>query len=184
MRKASTITAVLLTLAIGIAGLAVNQSASRSTQDSHQRPAASGTAAAPSGMKDVLSLKPSATAIVTQDLDRTVTWYRDTLGFREIPRRSDAERRIVFLERAGTLLELREGDQKILSAGEDQSATSRLVSVEVWVEDVDPEVGRLQERGIEPLTRPRDRPDGKFRGVLIHDIDGRLIGLREPLTSR
>jgi catechol 2,3-dioxygenase-like lactoylglutathione lyase family enzyme len=183
MRKSSTVAAVLLTLAMGGAGLAADQSASRTPQDGSPSFVASEGTASTGSIEDALSLKPSSAVIAAQNLDRTVAWYRNFLGFREISSRSDAQWRVAFLERNGTLLEVCEGSQKVLKSDGGQPATSRPVSLEMWVDDVDHEAHRLQERGIELVTRPRDRLDGEFRGVLIHDIDGRLIGLREPLPS-
>ena len=135
-------------------------------------------------------------AIRTADLDGTVAWYRDTLGFRKVGDRATTQGRYALLERDGFLLEVREDDHDVPSppAGNstvgnsparDVEATGSLwgVALRMIVSDVDAEVERLRARSVEVVAGPDDDETSRFRIALIRDNDGRTIQLREPVDT-
>jgi catechol 2,3-dioxygenase-like lactoylglutathione lyase family enzyme len=161
----------------------VDQSASRTPQGVQPASALSDEAASPGATGSAPPTGRFAGGIETPDLEKTVTWYRESLGFRELPRYSDKRERLAILERDGALLEVRENKHAAVTGGLAESSPLPMISWEMWVEDVDQEAHRLQERGVSLLTSPRDRLGSGFRGVLVQDIDGRVIALREPLAG-
>ena len=130
--------------------------------------------------------RPSSAVIRTMDLDETVSWYRDKLGFRVVSDQTRVQSRTVVLERSGFLLELDEDDQHTLAGpGPDVDVTGNIASpaVSVLVPDVDAEVERLRSENVEILSEPQDELDGRFRVSLIQDNGDQIVELREPLGS-
>jgi catechol 2,3-dioxygenase-like lactoylglutathione lyase family enzyme len=123
--------------------------------------------------------KPASSVIVTQDPDKTVQWYCDYLQFEQVSRYSGVRGQVAVLQRSGALLEVQEDEHSTAGAGAGESA----ISFKLLVENVDQEVHRLKAQGVEILAGPRDRLDHGFRGALIRDVDGRVVGLREPLDE-
>jgi catechol 2,3-dioxygenase-like lactoylglutathione lyase family enzyme len=129
----------------------------------------------------------SSTALIrTMDLNDTVAWYRDMLGFRVVSDVTRVQARAVVLERSGFLLEVTEDERTAATASAGDSDVEATGSangpaVHYLVSDVDAEIGRLRARGVDILAEPGDDLDGRFRVALIHDYGGRLVELREPL---
>lgn len=126
--------------------------------------------------------------IHTMDVDETVDWYRDKLGFRVVSDVTRVQARAVVLERSGFLLEITEDDRVAATpaaAGTDVEVTGSAEgpAVDYLVANVDAELDRVRARGVEVVAEPQDELDGRFRTALIRDNGGRLVQLREPLGS-
>jgi catechol 2,3-dioxygenase-like lactoylglutathione lyase family enzyme len=146
-------------------------------------PAALG--AGPGPAMEAPASRPSSAAIRTPDLDRAVAWYRDKLGFRPLARRAYVAGSVAVLERDGFLLELREAPAdvpQLPALDPDSTAALGGPALTLLVKDVDSEVRRLRERGVEILAEPEDDLSGRFRSAVIRDDQDHSIELMEPLS--
>ncbi len=129
--------------------------------------------------------RPSSAAIRTPDFDESVRWYRDTLGFRLIGSQSLVPGRKAVLEKSGFLLEINETDH-VLPQEPDATAAVRVTSapvISLIVPDVDREVARLSEMGVDILQPPEDQLEDTYRVAQIRDNGRHRIELREPLDD-
>ncbi len=130
--------------------------------------------------------RPGSTAIRTPDFDEAVRWYQDKLGFRLLSTRNFVQERTAILERSGFLLEISEVDHPMPpGSGSDPQTTAatRTPVVYLLVPDVDQEIGRLRQEGVEVLEEPGDDLDGEYRTAQIRDNGRHRIELREPLDD-
>jgi catechol 2,3-dioxygenase-like lactoylglutathione lyase family enzyme len=130
--------------------------------------------------------RPGSTAIRTPDFDEAVRWYQDKLGFRLLSTRNFVQERTAILERSGFLLEISEVDHPMPpGSGSDPQTTAatRTPVVYLLVPDVDQEIGRLRQEGVEVLEEPGDDLDGEYRTAQIRDNGRHRIELREPLSG-
>jgi len=132
----------------------------------------------------------SSAAIRTGDVDETVRWYRDVLGFRVIADRTLVQGRSVVLERGGMLLEVAEAAettraQTASARTQDPETTAAFAApiLSLLVDDVDAEVERLRGLGAIVAAEPDDDLEGRFRTAWISDRDKRIVELREPLSG-
>jgi catechol 2,3-dioxygenase-like lactoylglutathione lyase family enzyme len=129
--------------------------------------------------------RPSSASIRTPDFDESVRWYQDKLGFRLLGSGNLVQGRKAVLERSGFLLEVAEADH-ILPQEPEATASAQVTSVPVvslLVPDVDREVRRLDEAGVDILQPPQDELDGAYRTAQIRDNGRHRIELREPLDD-
>ena len=131
--------------------------------------------------------RPSSGSIRTPDFDESLRWYQDKLNFRLISEKSFVPGRTAVLERSGFLIEIAEADHAPVQP-QDPAATgaievTRAPVVSLLVPDVDQEVARLQEAGVDILQAPEDDLDGHYRTAQIRDNGRHRIELREPLGS-
>jgi predicted enzyme related to lactoylglutathione lyase len=119
--------------------------------------------------------------IITDDLDRLVSFYEGVLGVQ-------AERLApVFAELVLPSCTLAIGhSQTVQLFGDDsvQAASNRTVILEFRVDDIEAEYARLkslveQEQWVQ---QPTIMPWGN-RSMLFHDPDGNLVNLFEPVTE-
>ncbi|MGF9758623.1 VOC family protein [Microvirga sp. 0TCS3.31] len=129
--------------------------------------------------------RPSSASIRTPDFDASVTWYQDKLGFRLIDSESLVQGRKAVLERSGFLLEIAEADHILQQEPEATAAVqvTKAPVVSLLVPDVDREVRRLEDAGIDILQPPQDELDGSYRTAQIRDNGRHRIELREPLDD-
>lgn len=131
--------------------------------------------------------RPSSASVRTPDFDESVQWYQDKLGFRLLATRTLVRERVAVLERSGFLLEIAEADHPMPAmAGQDvhvTGAATRLPVVSLLVPDVDREVARLRQEGVEILEEPQDELEGTYRVAQIRDNGRHRIELREPLEG-
>jgi catechol 2,3-dioxygenase-like lactoylglutathione lyase family enzyme len=153
-----------------------------------------GFAAAPLAPASAFLSAPATTsgmtsaAIRTADVDETLLWYRDVLGFRVIADRNLVAGRAVVLERRGMLLEIAETTDPVepqTAAVRDPDTTAAIAghAVSLLVDDVDREVERLRGRGVTVFSEPDDDLEGRFRTAWVTDRDRRIVELREPLSG-
>nr|WP_246742355.1 VOC family protein [Microvirga splendida] len=129
--------------------------------------------------------RPSSASLRTPDFDASVRWYQDRLGFRLLGSQSLVAGRKAVLERSGFLLEISEADHILPQEPETTAAVqaTRVPVVSLLVPDVDREVRRLDEAGVDILQPPQDELDGTYRTAQIRDNGRHRIELREPLDD-
>jgi catechol 2,3-dioxygenase-like lactoylglutathione lyase family enzyme len=130
--------------------------------------------------------RPGSTAIRTPDFDETARWYQDKLGFRLLSTRNSVQERTAVLERSGFLLEITEVDHSMppgAASDPQTTAATRVPVVYLLVPDVDREVRRLRQGGVEILEEPGDDLEGEYRTAQIRDNGRHRIELREPLSG-
>lgn len=116
--------------------------------------------------------------IIPTDLDRTVAFYRDVLGF-ELTSRRDMDNppmtELAYLEQSGTKVELIGVQDPGDPAVEKWSSGYRMVAIEV--EDMEEALDHLADHGYEPTAGPLDL--GSTVRAEIEDPDGLPVELRE-----
>ncbi len=129
--------------------------------------------------------RPSSASIRTPDFDESVQWYRDKLGFRLLSTRTLVGGRVAVLERSGFLLEIAEADHPMPVTPEQEvrvtGAATRFPVVSLLVPDVDQEVARLRQEGVDILEEPEDDLESAYRVAQVRDNGRHRIELREPL---
>ena len=131
--------------------------------------------------------------ICVSDLARSVEFYRDLLGFRELSRLEvsgkeaaqllaleDVELEAVYLERDGTRIELLHFSRPGESAGETPRPMNRpgLTHLSLRTEDLDATLRRLEASGIAALPGTHiERPEFETAAVFVSDPDGTRIEL-------
>jgi len=131
--------------------------------------------------------------ICVSDLERSVVFYRDTLGFRELSRLAmegeQPERllglaggklRAVYLEREGTRIELLHYPDAGHLAGESPCPMNRLglTHLSLRVDDLDAAAAAVENTGGTVLANTRiDNEDWRSHAVFVTDPDGLRIEL-------
>lgn len=141
----------------------------------------------PAGWAQPASPRQSSASIRTPDFEESVRWYQEKMGFRLIASQNFVQGRSAVLERSGFLLEVAEADH-ILAQPQEPHATgglevTRVPVISVLVPDVDKEIERLRESGVEVLQEPQDELDGRYRTAQIRDNGRHRIELREPIDE-
>jgi catechol 2,3-dioxygenase-like lactoylglutathione lyase family enzyme len=113
----------------------------------------------------------SRVLLAPSDLQRSIGFYRDTLGlrvYREFGRRGEVTGVVFFM--GGGLLELSRNGGSVLGTPPQH--------VRLWLQvpDVDREVARLREAGVPVLAEPETRPWG-LREAEVTDPDGFVLVL-------
>lgn len=104
------------------------------------------------------------------DLDRSLAFYRDVLGFVPLPRPD--------LGYPGAWLRVGERHElHLLQRGDVDAARPRAQHVALEVDDVQAWATHLQGHGV-PLRGPRPRPDGALQ-AFVTDPDGHVLELLE-----
>ncbi len=131
--------------------------------------------------------------ICVSDLARSVEFYRDLLGFREVSRLEisgketeqllgleDVELEAVYLERDGTRIELLHFPRPGETAGETPRPMNRpgLTHLSLRTEDLEATLERLETAGIAALRETYiERPEFEASAVFVSDPDGTRIEL-------
>lgn len=123
-------------------------------------------------------MKLTHVRLLTDDLDRLLSFYRDVLGLE------------VTLD-AGVYFELRAGDAIVglfrrelmgqMIGAEVSSGGSDAAVLTFAVEDVDAAARSVRERGADLVSEPRDYEAAFLRVAHLRDPDGNLIELNAPL---
>lgn len=133
------------------------------------------------------SPRQSSASIRTPDFDESLRWYQEKLGFRLIASQNFVHGRNAVLERSGFLLEVTETDHLLQETRDPdksgEAAVTPVPVVRLLVPDVDEEIARLREEGVEVLQEPADELDGRYRTAQIRDNGRHRIELREPIDE-
>jgi catechol 2,3-dioxygenase-like lactoylglutathione lyase family enzyme len=143
----------------------------------------------------VAVLRVGHLGICVRDLERSIAFYRDVLGFRPLTqvdvrgteadrllRLPNVEQRTVFLERDGVRLALFAYRQpSAVGDGEPRAMNAvGFAALMLRVDDVDAMVAQCRERGVRVLDDTRtDYPAYRSKLVFVCDPDGTLIELVE-----
>jgi glyoxylase I family protein len=131
-------------------------------------------------------------AISVADLETTVAWYSETLGFREEFRYEIAEAglKAVFLGLGDLRLEIFEKSESRAASEEERSfgsylAVQGLKHVALAVDDLGAVRAELEQAGVEFVSEIREVPNsGGERFCFLSDPDGVLIELYQPVAAR
>ncbi|MDP2728273.1 MAG: VOC family protein [Dehalococcoidia bacterium] len=122
-------------------------------------------------------------AITVGDLERSLAFYRDLLGF-PVTRTLDTPdgSKIVILDIAGSgeLELLKRPRTRPLPEGYGEPETIGLCHLAIEVDNVAAEWARLEERGVKPTGQPLFRKPGGPRCCHFFDPDGVVVELIEP----
>ena len=114
------------------------------------------------------------------DLDRSLAWYGQVLGFAEVGRapyrQGGADLLLGFARRAGLTLELIEDRQRRTPLAESGSTHLALRTA-----DLDATLAALAARGVAPTFGPVENPALPARFAFIADPDGHRIEFYQPL---
>jgi len=127
------------------------------------------------------SLAFACTTIVVADLDRSVRWYEDVLGFTEQARVRIDGSNVALLEGAGTQLELIEGDGPSVSTEPSLSAdpphhllpTGNKFLV-FAVEDLERATDQLRDKGLPIIWGEKQLAPG-ILSTAIRDVEDNFI---------
>ncbi len=120
----------------------------------------------------------------TPNIERTVTWYREKLGYEVYTRRDfpDAGARVVVLEAGDLRLELLEHkDRLTVGPRADEGEGRRLSQFAVLVDDLDAKIAELRRKDVRPVWSKRVDHELGLRCQFIKDCDGNLIQLVEMM---
>lgn len=117
-------------------------------------------------------------AISVRDIERSVAWYENHLGFSVTSEGSNEQRKGALLSRAGAILEIAEfEDAKSLGqlhAGIESHEVFGIFKLGFTVPDIESEFQRLQEAGVDIFFPIVDTSDGN-RTFAVRDVDGNII---------
>lgn len=116
--------------------------------------------------------------IAPSDLERSIAFYTDVLGFRMKERvqiGAPVLKQVVYLELGDTMLELLDF---VDPAPADHTIRVGYRIMALEVDDMEETLAYLAEKGIKPSVQPIDVGGGSLRGEIV-DPDGLSIELRK-----
>lgn len=129
-------------------------------------------------------VRPFVVALSVADLGRSIDFYGKHFGFAEVERLAIPPEgsALVFLERDGFRIELVQiaGSAPRVTPDPDNDASLRgLVKLGFAVSGIDALTERLRGAGVPVIVAPFDDEVRGFRGGIVRDPDGNMIGLYE-----
>jgi catechol 2,3-dioxygenase-like lactoylglutathione lyase family enzyme len=124
--------------------------------------------------------------VIVQDLESSIAWYADHLGFERQSDFSFPGAKVAFIVRGALRLELFQIDGAAPMAPERKRAESNLAigginHFAITVDDLDEAVAELQAKGVELAYELSEVPDGSGdRWTFVRDNEGMLIELYQP----
>ena len=121
-----------------------------------------------------------------RDLDASIAWYRDTLGFELLSTYGWPGVRAAFIGRGDIRIELFQNEAATPMSEDRRRPDTNLKiggigHLALAVADLEAAVAELQKRQVEIVAPPRDVPDGSgSRFAFIHDNEGMLVELFQP----
>ena len=145
-----------------------------------KRPAAK-AAKAKSGKNDGLRLTSVSPSLTVNDIDKSLAWYRDVLGF-TVDNRWENDGKLMGAEmKAGNVLFMIGQDD--WKKGRDRA---KGVGVRIYCEtdqDIDRLAARIKANGGTLAQEPKDQPWG-MRDLAVDDPDGYKITIAKELKKR
>lgn len=133
-----------------------------------------------------LSLRLHHFGISVANLEETVAWYTDKLGFAPLYRYEIPQARVAFLGRDSIRVEIFEvTNSEPMPQSQRNLATDQLVQglkhIAFQVDELDATMGELKARGVQFVTDALNVPnsDGE-RFAFFHDNNGILMELYQP----
>lgn len=121
---------------------------------------------------------PVAPEFFVRDLDASVSFYVEQLGFRQV--RRDTNFAVVALGDAYVLLSAADEEGRDLRRWLDSGPRGVGVNVRIMVEDADDAYERATASGIAAVRELDDRPYG-LRDFIVADPDGFLLRFASPI---
>ena len=124
--------------------------------------------------------------VIVQDLEKSIAWYKQHLGFERLTDFSFPGAQVAFIGRGDLKLEFFQVDGASPMAAERKEAEPNLTigginHFAIVVEDIDVTVAELQAKGVELAYTMNIVPDGSGdRWAFIRDNEGMLIELYQP----
>jgi len=122
----------------------------------------------------------------SRDLDRTIAFYCDLLGFRLVLRKPQASGELAFLDAGGGMLEVFAPATAITPARDVPPAEAGMRHLTLAVTNVDTMVNQLEAAGVEIIERPRNAHNTELikRVAFVRDPDGIIVELMERAEGR
>lgn len=114
--------------------------------------------------------------LYTDDIDAALTFYVDTLGFRETFRVPHVQPEHVELAAGGVSIALSTSDAARSHQGIDPAPGAPAACLVLWVRDLDAACSAAVTAGAASVTAPHDAGNGN-RNALLRDPDGNLVEL-------
>jgi catechol 2,3-dioxygenase-like lactoylglutathione lyase family enzyme len=118
----------------------------------------------------------------TPNIERTVSWYRENLGYEVYARRDFPQvgARVAVLEAGDLRLELLEHKDRLTPGPRsDREELQRRSQFAVLVDDLDEKIAELRRKDVRLMWNQRVDHDLGVRSQFIKDCDGNLIQLVE-----
>ena len=122
----------------------------------------------------------------SRDLDRTIAFYCDLLGFRLVLRKPQPSGDLAFLDAGGGMLEVFAPARDIAPARDVPPAEAGMRHLTLAVTSVDEMITQLETAGVEILERPRPANNTELikRVAFVRDPDGVIVELIERADNR
>ena len=122
----------------------------------------------------------------SRDLDRTIQFYRDLLGFRLVLRKPQASGELAFLDAGGGMLEVFAPAAEIAPSRDIPAHEAGMRHLTLAVTDIVGMIAQLEAAGVEILERPRDAHNTELikRVAFVRDPDGIIVELIERADIR
>jgi methylmalonyl-CoA/ethylmalonyl-CoA epimerase len=133
----------------------------------------------------VIPYRRFCVTLSTPNIERTVSWYREKLGYEVHTRRDfpEAGARVVVLEAGDLRLELLEAQDRpsVGPRAPEEGEGRRLSQFAVLVDDLDAMIADLRRKDVRPVWSKRVDHELGLRCQFIKDCDGNLIQLVEMM---
>ena len=128
-------------------------------------------------------IRPNQISLIVPDVEETLRWYEETLGFIRLSVVAQEGRPAhALLVRSRNVLELIEGGGSLGPARASVAgATVSIRQIPLILGDVDGEIEQLRERGVEIVREPGTSIRRNMRVGLVRDLNGRVIEFQQPL---
>jgi glyoxylase I family protein len=122
----------------------------------------------------------------SRDLDRTIAFYCDLLGFRLVLRKPQASGELAFLDAGGGMLEVFAPATAIAPAPDVPPGEAGMRHLTLAVTNVDTMINQLEAAGVEIIERPRNAHNTELikRVAFVRDPDGIIVELIERAEGR
>ncbi|NIY95646.1 bleomycin resistance protein [Salipiger sp. HF18] len=120
------------------------------------------------------------------DLDASIAWYRETLGFELLSSYGWPGVRAAFIGRGDIRIELFQNEAAAPMTDDRRKPETNLRiggigHLAIAVADLDAAMADLRDRQVEIVAPPREVPDGSgSRFAFIHDNEGMLLEFFQP----
>ena len=123
-------------------------------------------------------------AISVPDLDATIEWYSERLGFRLIHSAQRGDIRVALLRSADVVLEVVSiptaiAREQVAPPIERDFQLHGVFKVGVFVEDLEAQISRLETRGVEFVSEIYYDPNLDARSAIVKDNSGNSVQLFE-----
>ena len=133
---------------------------------------------------------PLIPELVVSDIEASLAFWRDLLGFCVVYERPEERFAFLDLEGAQIMLEERNSEARQWITGTLEGPFGRGINFQIEIADLSPPVGRLREKGwplymdVEEKWYRAGLIEAGVRQCVVQDPDGYLVRLSQPLGRR